>query len=280
MHTKELKGRLYEIELDIKKLKIQNEDSKLYLDNLNTTKQMRNQQRFTKNISKLSIVKEVTNYDKFEDKSISLKESQLFRGNILIITLYTNDEDLSTMYNSSINKINSCVNNIDLKTLTRSKLKEKHFYNKSDKSTSTFRFYQSSPFFNGYKYYITFNDDYVRKLIDFCKLMKNTTKNNINELLSDNAMLSYLLIPLQKAHDKNERTKRINQILDNCTKVVKFPMIYSINKEIDLSKVKDYMKKKKMELTFIESNQISEDPLNKSISGPYIKCFSDFIIEM
>jgi len=38
--------------------------------------------------------------------------------------------------------------------------------------------------------------------------------------------------------------------------------------------------KKKMELTFIESNQISEDPLNKSISGPYIKCFSDFIIEM
>ena len=53
-----------------------------------------------------------------------------------------------------------------------------------------------------------------------------------------------------------------------------------ISLDIKYKYVQDEIMKNEIKLTFIGSNSMMADPLTKSISGPKLKYFADFIMEM
>jgi len=50
--------------------------------------------------------------------------------------------------------------------------------------------------------------------------------------------------------------------------------------DIEYKYVQDEIMKNEIKLTFIDSNSMMADPLTKSISGPKLKYFADFIMEI
>jgi hypothetical protein len=147
--------------------------------------------------------------------------------------------------------------NINCEDCKISKLKKKPFNKTINKSSSPLQVVHSdivgplkpSPSFSGYKYYITFIDDFsrkcwvyllkhkseaVQKFIEFHKLMKNTCNYNVKEVRSDNGLeynnsnfINYLknngIIFNHSTPgnpQQNGRAERINQTLDNCAKTL------------------------------------------------------------